>query len=679
MRTWFNTAAILISMVLSTAAGAADVSIQGSYIVSGGNAISWAYPFIKLDAARNQGYTGKGVTVGVFDTGLDTTSYKFTGNIAGPGYDIYTGKGVTNDPNWHGTFVSSIIAANTTTNNTIGMYGVASSAKILPIRVMDSTGKGTFTDIQLANGINYAITNGAKVFNNSWNSNLTLADLGAYRNSLMSWYPKQIAAYETASSKGIINVWAAGNSGLKDPGYYATLPAVDPKLAGSWIVAVAVDGTGKIASYSNRCGIAASYCLAAPGSDIVGVYQKGVAVASGTSFAAPIISGAAAILLQEWPYLSGAQITGILFNSANKTGVYADKSTYGQGMLDLNAATKPQGTLAVPTSANVTQGATTSLAQSVVVLPSAVGTISMPAQQMAVVDSFNRAYMIDVGNMVTRAPNLLDIQQVMEKFDSDAIITDTSGIRLSLSMDANDVKTKQQPLPLGGVGNPWLSMGQGRKMAASGFGITTWSGQGNETLTGTPSYSGAMYNIGPVQVGLLHEDKSVLGTPSLGGYGLAQGADSAFAAFNKRWNMLLGLDLDTMASVGYTKLQGTAGMAAKTDSITTAAFGIGVSRANVFTDTDRLGITWSIPNHSIGGTARMTVPATVDADGNIGYQSVKINLASKTPEQDVQAYWTTELSNQARFSIAAGVRLQPDSVTKSSAQGIGMARFSLRF
>jgi hypothetical protein len=679
MRNLFRTATLLISIGFSVAAGAADITTQGSYIISGGNAISWAYPFIKLDAARNMGYTGKGVIVGVFDTGLDASSYKFAGNIAGPGYDVYTAKSVTNDPNWHGTFVSSIIAANTTVGTTVGMYGVASSAKILPIRVMDSTGKGSFTDIQLANGINYAIANGAKVFNNSWNSNLTLADLGAYRNSLLGWYPKQIAAYETASSKGIINVWAAGNSGLKDPGYYATLPAVDSKLSGSWIVAVAVDGTGKIASYSNRCGIAASYCLAAPGSDIVGVYQKGVAVASGTSFAAPIISGAAAVLLQEWPYLSGAQITSILFNSANKTGVYADKATYGQGMLDLAAATKPQGALAVPTAANVTQGSTASLAQSVVVLPAAVGSINLPVQQMAVVDSFNRAYMIDVGNMVTRAPNTLDLQQVMEKFDSDAIITDTAGIKLSLSMDANDVKIKQQPLPLGGIGNPWLNMGQGHKMAASGFGVTTWSGQGNETLMGTPSYSGAMYNVGPLQVGLLHEDKSVLGTPSLGGYGLAQGADSAFAAFSKRWNLMNGFDLDTMASVGYTRLQGTAGMSVKTDSITTAAFGVGVSWANVFTDADRLGFAWSIPNHSIGGTARMTVPASVDADGNIGYQPVKLNLASKTPEQDLQAYWTTEVSKQARFSIAAGVRLQPDGITKTSAQGIGMARFSLRF
>lgn len=675
---WFRALFLLGFITVSTMVLAQTPVVQGSYVISGYNAVSWAYPFIKLDAARNQGYTGKNITVGVFDTGLNASSYKFTGNIAGPGYDIYTGGSVTSDANWHGTFVSSIIAANTATNGTLGMYGVAADAKILPIRVMDSNGTGTFSDAQLANGINYAVRAGAKVFNNSWNSNLTLADLGAYRNSLLSMYPKQIAAYETASAKGIINVWAAGNSGLKDPGFYATLPAVDAKLAGSWIVAVAADSTGKIASYSNRCGIAAAYCITAPGSDIVGVYQKGVAVASGTSFAAPIVSGAAAILLQEWPYLTGSQITSILFNSANKTGVYADKATYGQGMLDIKAATKPQGSIVVPKSGSVT-GNGISINTALVVLPTAVGSIRLPTQQMAVLDSYSRAYWVDAGMMVTRANSSFDLQDLLSKFDGDRLVREEQGLRMSLSMDANDAIKRQQPLPLNGVSNPWLSMGQGRKFAINGLGVTTWSGQGNETLLGTPSYAGAMYSYGPLQLGILHEENSVLGTPSIAGYGVASGADSAFAVLSRRMSLMAGIDLDVMGSVGYTKLQGQQLGIARTDSIISAAAGVGLSRANVFQTGDRLGIAWSIPNHSIGGTSRMNIATSVDDQGAISYQNIKLNLATRTPEQDLQAYWTADINSQARLSIAAGVRLQPDGTAKANTHGIGMAKFSLRF
>ena len=374
------------------------------------NEANWNYSIaqIKAQAAWNRGYTGQGTVTAVFDSGLDAGDNQFIGRIAGPGFDATTGTvGVTTDSMWHGTFVSGIIAAD---RDGIGMVGVAYGTQLLPIRIVNPDGSITLSDGQLAAGINYATnaihsiygTTGPKafVFNNSWNSSTPISQLPA--SFLASYMPQTLSAYQAAVKAGAIVVFAAGNDGASQPGFYAALPADFSYLKPGWVAAVATDSTGRIASYSDRCGSASAWCIAAPGSNLISVYNRGYASASGTSFAAPNVSAAADVLIQEYPYLTNAQILQILFQSATKTGVYSNKAIYGQGLLNLDAATKPIGSLSVPKSTTVS-GPSGSITNSGIITGSAFGNNFAKAignQQMLVLDSFSRGYTASMSNVV---------------------------------------------------------------------------------------------------------------------------------------------------------------------------------------------------------------------------------------------------------------------------------------
>ena len=107
------------------------------------------------------------------------------------------------------------------------------------------------------------------------------------------------------------------------------------------IVAVALDSNRIIADYSNRCGAAAStFCIAAPGQHYAPSGPDGYVTVQGTSYAAPTVAGSLAILKQAFPSLGNDELVTRLFATANKTGIYEAASIYGQGLVDLDAATR---------------------------------------------------------------------------------------------------------------------------------------------------------------------------------------------------------------------------------------------------------------------------------------------------------------------------------------------------
>ena len=110
------------------------------------------------------------------------------------------------------------------------------------------------------------------------------------------------------------------------------------------IVAVALDSNGVIADYSNHCGAASTFCIAAPGRHYAPSGPNGYVTVQGTSFAAPTVGGSLAILKQAFPSLGNDELVTRLFATANKTGIYEVASIYGQGLVDLDAATRnPSG------------------------------------------------------------------------------------------------------------------------------------------------------------------------------------------------------------------------------------------------------------------------------------------------------------------------------------------------
>ncbi len=277
----------------------------------GGN--NWGADMIKAPEAWAKGYTGQGVVVAVVDTGIDYNHADLKNNIwtntkeipnngiddDGNGYidDTRGWNFVKNtnevmDDNSHGTHVSGIVAGE---KNGFGVTGVAYNAKIMPVKVLDNSGAGSYSAI--ANGIYYAVKNGANVINLSLGGDLP--------NSTLE------SAIDYANQKGVVVVMAAGNNGYP----FVSYPAGYANKSG--IAVGAVDKNNNIANFSNRPGLSQLSYVTAPGVDVYSsVPGNQYASYSGTSMAAPYVTGVVALMLSANHNLTPDQVRQILTSTA---------------------------------------------------------------------------------------------------------------------------------------------------------------------------------------------------------------------------------------------------------------------------------------------------------------------------------------------------------------------------
>ncbi|BAY38319.1 peptidase S8/S53 [Nostoc sp. NIES-2111] len=288
----------------------------------GGN--NWGLDMINAPEVWANGYTGQGVIVAVVDTGVDTSHPELGNNIwtntkeiAGNGIDD-DGNGYVDDTNgWnfnnnnnniaddngHGTHVSGIVAGK---NDGVGVTGVAYSSQIMPVKVLNESGEGSYSAI--ANGIRYAADNGARVIN------LSLG--GDYSSQTLQ------SAVEYAASKGAVVVMAAGNESNSQPSY----PARYADKSG--IAVGAVNREGDLTDFSNRAGSNELAYVTAPGQNIYSsVPNNGYASYSGTSMATPYVAGVVALMLSANPNLTVAQVREIITSTAGNTDSNATPTT----------------------------------------------------------------------------------------------------------------------------------------------------------------------------------------------------------------------------------------------------------------------------------------------------------------------------------------------------------------
>jgi subtilisin family serine protease len=349
---------------------------------------------INAAPAYSYGATGAGVLVSVFDSGIHASHSEWTGRIDSRGYDFVLNRvGVSVDGTGHGTHVSGIIAAS---KNDVGMHGVAFESRLLPYRIFDNGGTFAPSDGEMASAIRQAGEYGARVFNHSWGTStlvggLTQAQINAYRSFAST------TAFRNSVSGGAVHVWAAGNDSGNQVSVEAGLPYYDSRLTRGWVAVMALDHTGVRASYSNACGLAAAWCLAAPGGSnssntpgIESTWNDGAyTMRAGTSMAAPHVTGALALLKSRFPNLSMQQVRDRVLLTADKSGVYADQSIYGQGLLDVGAAASPVGLTLVPMSSDVQSDVQPTQTTSITVPQSLLA--SLPITHVLVVDSYQRA------------------------------------------------------------------------------------------------------------------------------------------------------------------------------------------------------------------------------------------------------------------------------------------------
>ncbi len=264
----------------------------------------WYLARIGAPVAWEGGITGGEVLVAVVDSGVDASHPDLRGRVE-RGYDFVDHDEDASDAYGHGTHVAGIIAA--AGDNGEGVAGLAWRARILPVRVLDGSGYGYYSDIIA--GIRYAADRGARIIN------LSLGG-GAQSQALQE-------AVDYARSKGCLLVAAAGNGGLDSLSYPAACEGV--------VGVGAVDTESRPASFSNR-GDALD--VVAPGVAIYSTYPGNrYASLSGTSMAAPQVSGALALLMSREPGLGVAEAESRLTGSARDLCDVGWDAYSGWGML----------------------------------------------------------------------------------------------------------------------------------------------------------------------------------------------------------------------------------------------------------------------------------------------------------------------------------------------------------
>ncbi|MGV8106115.1 MAG: S8 family peptidase [Mesotoga sp.] len=254
--------------------------------------------------------TGFGVKVAILDTGIDGTHLDLAGRVAG-GKDC-TGIGSYSDDNGHGTHVSGTVAAIYSNNS--GVYGVAPSASLYAVKVLDSTGSG-YLDWIIA-GIQWAIDNDIDIINMSLGTTSDAQPLEDACN----------AAYEA----GILIVAAAGNSGNK-PGNRDTVEY--PGGYASVIAVAASDSNDARATFSST---GPDVELIAPGVSILStILGDAYAYYSGTSMASPHVAGVAALVLAANSDLTNDDVRLILQQTAENLGLKQEHQGYGLVRADL--------------------------------------------------------------------------------------------------------------------------------------------------------------------------------------------------------------------------------------------------------------------------------------------------------------------------------------------------------
>jgi hypothetical protein len=322
------------------------------YYALGNTVVGRGLSKICASNAYARGYTGSGVKVGILDTGITTAAHQeFDGSGKrnyDTGSDLVSSDNIPQDGHGHGTHVAGIIGAD---KDNTGMHGVAYGASLYHYRIFNDA--GTTTNTIIANGIQKAIDNGGlSILNHSWGTAGSCTSQSSCETGVGSTVYAKIVA---AAQANIIQVFSAGNENVSSPSYEANSVAYDSRLQGVTLAVAAVGTDGVIANYSNKCGTAASYCLAAPGSFIYSTYISGTTsyeLLSGTSMAAPLVSGSLAILKQQFTSLTNTQLVTRLLESATNTGIYSDTSIYGYGLLNLGQATTPMGVLQTLSGSN---------------------------------------------------------------------------------------------------------------------------------------------------------------------------------------------------------------------------------------------------------------------------------------------------------------------------------------
>lgn len=282
---------------------------------------------LNIDEIHKRGYTGANIGIAILDTGIARHP-----DIAGRTIcfqDYVNGRNVPYDDNGHGTHISGIIAGNGRKSN--GKYkGIAPDSRLIMLKCLDSTGNGSVSDAKKS--FDFIIDNKEK-----YNIRIVNISIGSAMKSGDRENEMLLEYVEHLWKAGVTVVAAAGNNGPENGSITAPGCARSVITVGASDDNVQVNSTGrkKMINYSGRgptdvCVVKPE--IVCPGTGVVSCsnHKTGYSSKSGTSMAAPIVSGVIALLLQKYPELSNKDIKKRLYETAVDIGLPKSHQGWGQ-------------------------------------------------------------------------------------------------------------------------------------------------------------------------------------------------------------------------------------------------------------------------------------------------------------------------------------------------------------
>lgn len=674
------------------------------------NSFNWWQPMVGAKTAYTMGARGKGIIVGVVDTGIDLKNTEFNGRLV-KGYNALSPSLSPADDNGHGTHVAGIIGAAANGSMTVG---IAPDVWLMPIKVLNASGSGT--SVAFNTGVQYSIKAGARILNMS---------LGASG-------PFGQAGIQQAVTAGQLVVAAAGNNGTANPSWPARY-AKDAWTKGQVIAVGAVDSSGKIASFSNRAGDTSNFFVVAPGVMIASTYLSGKYVyMSGTSMAAPVVSGVAADIWSRWMYLKANQVASIIFKTATHLGTSAigtPDAVYGWGLVNLTKALQPVGNPTVATY----NSAYYALGPSALSTNSLIRSVSFNGIVLTATDDFGRAYSYDAESFTIKPTNS-NLDALFAGMDKQMSLVErtnsTSSMAVSLYRAASEMQKLGDPfqmpelsditiagfnmvqkfgcqnlkcqgeyvvgsngfadqyfglsadyksLPLNNrFANPYFQFAGTASHLAVGYGF----GEGYKFKMGvlndanplanqpTLSYSTGSHGwVGELEkrfdgltilstVGGIKENQAMLGASGTEAFGM-DGAETHFVSLSGAVRLAFGTSLLAQAAMGTTKTAGQGvilNAAARTES-----WSLGLLHQNWLQTGDKLALLVAQPMKVTSGNMNMAWPNVDMTTGRGGFDMSSINLASDRTEIDVELGYMAPVSKMSSLRLVAAYKFNANN------------------
>ena len=667
------------------------------------------------DAEGSDVQPGKGAAVvGMIDTGIDKEHPLFEGKTIDLVPDTSTEPG---DEVSHGTAVASVITGARSPRFADRAHGVAWGADLVVFAIPLGSGVGRpYDPVSLADLARYDADD-ATVYRQAlaWETtggrridflNLSFGYEGIIDSylatDLSDRYDQTIAAL-AQSGRAIdedktILVWAAGNAHGDDcsfgpphcvngkvvassveilPGLVARIT----ELRGHSIAVAALGPDGKIADFSNRCGIAANWCITAPGEDVRVAYfgphpdtdepgVRGTAKVRGTSFAAPMVTGGLAVMKHLFRnQMLNTALVERLFATANDRGRYADSTIYGQGVMDLGAATAPVGTTRFALDGKV-GGNSRPLQATRLALGGALGdgvARALAGREIAAFDSLGAPFWFDLGDF-SSVPDRPSMADRLHDFMAPAPDTPALGawpftfLQRPGEVDRAIAGSGPSRLQFGFLATPAGAQGGHLGLAERAatlslsarddLAVTAFSTLGIDRLDPALGAAirwrptGAKFGL---RAGWLAEREAMLGTSAQGAFG-GLTAHATFAGIEREadihgWRVAGGTEF------GVVSPSPDGGLVSKLSPLTTSAFALSATRP--FDGDSGLRLSITQPLRVETGRATLCVPVGRTKGGDVVRRAVTADLSPTGRQIDIAARWHRRRADGGELRIGA--------------------------